>query len=611
MSSDGKLSELVLRWEELRGRGQPVTPEELCRDTPELLVPLRAEIQLLERLTPLDEAPTGTDTTVDRTALPPGPMRGPALPGYEILGKLGHGGMGLVFRARHLSLDRIVAVKVLRTGFLADEYEIERFRLEARAMAQLDHRHIVPIYDHGDYQGVPYFTIKFMPGGNLADRVRPGGEALPVTVGLMEKIARAVHYAHEAGILHRDLKPANILLDETGEPCVCDFGLAKFINTDSDLTLPGAVLGTIPYMAPEQASGQTDRIGPATDVWALGVILYELIAGRRPFAGPSLEDVKTKVLRDEPSSLTKARPDVPADLEAIVLKCLRKEPEQRYGSAAELADALNAYLHADSHPAPLRPRPRFVVWAAIFAVVALVSALVVASLLWQREPDQTQVVPPQPLTLIASAKPLKDYRWLIGTEGPTLKADVPNEGVLLQSEGLAVVELLAEPPWEHYRLEAEVRHESGAKSAVGIFGAHGAYHSARGVHHCLWALVYADLGQFRGKMELSAARYDDFAPYEHEDASAKLKGFMAAAMKNQPSDWRPLALIVDGQGVHAEWGADRVADVSDTRAGQLVERTMESYQQEVQAGFTPRGGVGIFVQHGSASFKNVVLKPLP
>src|SRR5262249_27235025 len=174
----------------------------------------------------------------------------------------------VVYEARDLALDRVVVLKMLREGALADEHQVQRFRLEMRAMAQLDHPHVVPIYENGEYQGQPYFTMKFMRGGSLAYHLERFGGDPRVAATLMEKVARAVHYLHGKKIYHRDLKPLNILLDEKDEPCVSDFGLAKSLDHEMDLTQPGQVMGTWPYMAPEQAAGQTEKVIPATDIWA-------------------------------------------------------------------------------------------------------------------------------------------------------------------------------------------------------------------------------------------------------------------------------------------------------------------------------------------------------
>jgi serine/threonine-protein kinase len=267
---------------------------------------------------------------------------------YERLEEMPRSGMGVVYKARDPVLKIDVALKTMQAAPGEERPELaERFDREAQALALLDHPHIVRIYDTGRHGGQAYFTMGFMTGGSLdrrLDRFRDPRAA----AALVEKVARAMHYVHERGILHRDLKPGNILLDERGEPRVTDFGLAKFRDSELELTRPGAVLGTLPYMAPEQASGQLDRIGPATDIWALGVILYELLTGRRPFEGKMREAVASLICTAEPPKPRGLRPGLDRALETVALKCLEKRPEDRYRSAGELADDLGLWLSGES-----------------------------------------------------------------------------------------------------------------------------------------------------------------------------------------------------------------------------------------------------------------------
>jgi serine/threonine-protein kinase len=285
---------------------------------------------------------------------PPGPAGpgGPAIPGYEVLGELGRGGMGVVYLARQVALDRLVALKMILAGSHAGDQELARFRTEAEAVARLQHPHIVQIHEVGAQGGLPYFSLEFCPGGSLDKKL--AGTPLPpaAAAALVEKLARAMQAAHHKGVLHRDLKPANVLLAEDGTPKVTDFGLAKKLG-GAGQTQSGAVMGTPSYMAPEQAEGRPGAVGPAADVYALGAILYECLTGRPPFRAETPLETLLQVRTAEPVPPGRLVPKVPRDLETICLKCLRKEPPKRYPSALELADDLRRFLE----DRPIRARP--------------------------------------------------------------------------------------------------------------------------------------------------------------------------------------------------------------------------------------------------------------
>ncbi len=300
---------------------------------------------------------------------PRGPARPPerewpAIAGYEILGLLGRGGMGKVYKARQVHLQRLVALKVILAGEDADAEQVARFREEARVIARMQHANIVQIYDVGEEDGHPFIALELVEGGSLAEQLR--GTPMPVAPAarLVETLARAIHAAHQQGVIHRDLKPANILLSppafmpghlggmEGWVPKITDFGLAKRRDESVGLTQSGAVMGTPSYMAPEQAAGQTREIGPGSDIYALGVILYELITGRTPFRGNTIE-ILDQVRHATPPPPRRHEPEIPADLETICLKCLEKEPGQRYGSASALAADLKRFL--EDKPIMARP----------------------------------------------------------------------------------------------------------------------------------------------------------------------------------------------------------------------------------------------------------------
>ena len=268
----------------------------------------------------------------------------PRIDGYDVESVIGRGGAGVVFKARQLTLSRIVALKMLRAGPHAEPQELARFRREADAIAALRHPNIVQVYDFGDVGGSPFFTMEFVEGGNLAERIAGAPQDVRKAGKFVATAAIAVQFAHKSGIVHRDLKPANILLTAEGVPKLTDFGLAQFVEAGHEFTMTGTRLGTPSYMAPEQALGKTSEIGPAADIYALGAVLYELLTGRPPFKGGSPAATERQVIANEPLPPSRVNAMVPRDLERICLKCLQKAPARRYASAQDLADDLHRFL---------------------------------------------------------------------------------------------------------------------------------------------------------------------------------------------------------------------------------------------------------------------------
>ena len=263
---------------------------------------------------------------------------------YELLDAIAHGGMGAVYRARQVGVNRAVALKMILAGRFASAAEVQRFRAEAAAAGALDHPNIVPVYEVGEHEGRHFFSMKLVTGGSLASRVADYQRDPRAAAALIAAVARAVHHAHQHGVLHRDLKPSNILLDGDGRPYVSDFGLAKRFDADGGLTQSEAVVGTPSYMAPEQASGGSKRATIAADVYGLGAILYELLSGRPPFQADTRLETLRRVQEQEPSSIRPANRKVGRDLETVCLKCLSKDPRRRYASAEALADDLERWL---------------------------------------------------------------------------------------------------------------------------------------------------------------------------------------------------------------------------------------------------------------------------
>jgi WD40 repeat protein len=310
---------------------------------------------------------------------------------YELRRVLGRGGMGVVYQAQQLSLNRPVALKMLRSGDLANAAELRRFQVEAEAVAALDDPHIVPVYEVGAHQGRRYLSMKLVPGGSLAGRLAEYAADPRAAAGLLATVARAVHHAHQRGILHRDLKPANILVDEQDRPHVTDFGLAKRVEAGDDLTLSGAIMGTPGYMAPEQAAGRRSAITTVADIYGLGAILYATLTGRPPFQADSVLETLDQVRERPPEPPSRLNRRVGRDLETICLKCLEKDPRRRYDSAAAVAADLERYLAGE----PILARrtglvERAAKWArrrpaiaSLLGLVAQVAALGVAGIAWQ------------------------------------------------------------------------------------------------------------------------------------------------------------------------------------------------------------------------------------
>jgi serine/threonine protein kinase len=334
--------ELLVQWEEHRANCDSVSPEQLCPDNPQLLAQLRDRIARREKmLAALDLSPEESGSF----AAGPAPGTLPQIDGYEILELIGQGGMGVVYKARQFGLNRIVAIKMILSGVNASPQELKRFRSEAEAVARLAHPNIVQIFEIGEQNTCPYLTLEYVPGGSLAQQIE--GVPLPPrrAADLVLALAKGIQHAHDRGIVHRDLKPGNVLIHADGTPKIADFGLAKHAEGNLAHTMTGAIIGSPTYMSPEQAAGSGAEIGPATDVYALGVILYEMLTGRPPFKGDSVIATIQQVREQDPLPPRLVQPKIPRDLETICLKCLEKKPLNRYASAAALAQDLQAYLH--------------------------------------------------------------------------------------------------------------------------------------------------------------------------------------------------------------------------------------------------------------------------
>ena len=375
MSNEAQLDELLYRWEELAGRGQRAAPEELCADCPELAEELARRVKVLEEM----DSVFDTSTHRRNTAAPDSDFE---LPGYEILTEIGSGGMGVVYKARQIQLDRIVAIKTLRGGPDATVEEIDRFHTEAESVAKLSHPGIVSIHDVGEVDGRHFFSMDFVEGQTLEQLIRDKSLSGERAARYLQSIAQAVDAAHEQGILHRDLKPSNVLIDLADQLRITDFGLAKRIEGASKHTATGEILGTPSFMPPEQATGDNRQVNRRSDVYALGGLLYAMLTGRPPFRADTSVATVLQVINDEPVAPRRLNTAIDRDLETICLKCLEKNPGARYATARQVAEECERFLAGRPiHARPISTLARGRRWCRRNPMSATLAAAIVVSLL--------------------------------------------------------------------------------------------------------------------------------------------------------------------------------------------------------------------------------------
>jgi serine/threonine protein kinase len=650
---DRYLFDRLLEWEQRRDEGKPATPEELCADRPNAAGEVREWIRRLDLCAQLLTVGVGgpEESTAD-------PCEGvaecpPEIAGFEIRGVLGRGGMGVVYDGWDPTLLRRVAVKVLQPStahrrVARPELCTARFERERQVLARLEDDYVVPVYQAGVWAGRPYIAMAFVPGGPLSRRCAELTARGPRAVAaFMEKVARGVQAAHQAGVLHRDLKPGNILVDGRGNPRVVDFGLAKFwageepppddvdtidelAQTESDkLTRPGVRPGTPPYMAPEQYDPRLGRVGPATDVWALGVVLFELLSGRRPFAGDSVVRLADQVCREPAPTFRGAGVRAPRWLEAVVARCLAKSPDDRFATAGELADALHAGL---------RPRRRMV---AALALGSIMLAVVVAFIIGQRNPpekkfeDLPEVV--RALNDLENGKEVvlidenrrAPFHELFGESAVRPYAD--DDGPMsFRSKwpGEAAVELLPRLPPGSYQVKAVVRHSAGDNkfARVSVYVAGQYWKSARGKHLGCLSLAFADVGPGAEKRDpgrptnyladfrclLTGAVETDS---EHWDSRAvKSWPYLTAVAAGVNPGWRTLVFEVTPTAVTASW--DGRKPVGTQRADEVATRRNDHFAAypALRPADLPAdplaGGIGLTLNNATIDVKDFRVTPL-
>ena len=440
----GRLDDLVLAYLQSVEAGQPLDREELIAGHPDLaadLVDFFANQDRIARLA--DELPTPPD------GRPHVPRRIRVFGDYESLEEIAQGGMGVVYKARQKSLNRTVAVKMVLAGPQASDSAVRRFRAEAEAVAQLQHPAIVSIYEVGEHERQPYFSMEYVAGPSLAELARRNPLPAREAAEYIRQSATAVQFAHEHGVLHRDLKPSNLLLDASGRVRITDFGLAKHLADDDRLTTTGEVLGTPSYMAPEQARGDHSHVGPAADVYSLGAVLYEMLTGRAPFRAATAVETLRQVQDADPVSVRRLNTSVPRDMETIALRCLQKRPADRYRTAAELAGDLGRYLRGEPIVArPIGPAARLWRWCRRKPVVAGLSAAVLV------------LAVAVTLVSVVAAVWLRDERNTIRDQNETIRQEV-HRALTAESAERQFKERYREALWQSYRSQAQAVRASG------------------------------------------------------------------------------------------------------------------------------------------------------
>lgn len=533
MIVDDELVHLIMRYEQARENGKTLTPEELCSETPEKLSALRDYLLELQKF----DLDYENDPDLTSPYAPKRTSVAPTIPGYDIGEEIGYGGMGTVFAATYLHLNQPRAVKVIRGDALSGQRKILRFEREARLLAELEHDNIVAIHEANFQDGQPYFVMPLIRGGSLQQSKTEFLNDPKKAALLIEKVALAVHHAHEHGIVHRDLKPANILINTDGKPLVSDFGIAMLLadedveridtladdDVDTDdlmytrLTTNGKAIGTVPYMSPEQLRSDTTAVDRRSDIWALGVILYELLTGERPFSG-KFSEVVSRINAGTFVPPHRLNKNIDRSLSNIVVKCLQVNPAQRYQTAQQLATALNAWQHGDAFPEETRQRKmrRLARTSALAIALFLTIGTGTLALLYlnNEPPDPYQTYLDNAQKSIAKlkegelvelvgpgvAEPNYWIRFDAGKQVTEKRTETGDTEIHLASTGASFMEFLPEVPLENYRIRAILRHTLGVRGESYIGISSQTYHAPfdNGMFYFLPSYIYSDFFNNQG-----------------------------------------------------------------------------------------------------------------
>jgi serine/threonine-protein kinase len=576
----------------------------------------------------------------------------PRIGRFELCGELGRGGMGVVYRAYQADLRRAVALKMILAGAHASDRQRAHFFREARLAAGLRHPNIVQVYEVGEQRDCPFIALEYMDGGSLARRLKQVRPTFRESAQLLETLARAVHFAHQSGVVHRDLKPANILLQRKqglplnaaalpaqqtldGQPLtdswlpkIADFGLAREFDTDATVT--GQVAGTPCYMAPEQAEGRKEEQKPPVDIYGLGAILYELLTGRPPFKADSAAKTLELVKRTDPIAPRRFRPDVPRDLENICLKCLEKKPSDRYASAADLADDLARFQRDE--PVQARGRPiweRGLRWirrqpAAAVAALALATVLFTTATVlsffqvsFKERPSAAglrsiyrELRQGESVQLLGATGLPRWYRWHQG-EIPFNLAFQKTQALRLKSWVPMMLELLPEPPLERFRIRGEFMYleENGNLGHCGFYFSHAAIPAGKGHTDSFLAATFEHGPKAVGVHALFE-KVDQELPAD-DSISRSLHVLRRHRFPLQIRQWKELLVEITPEGVRASWDGTWLQGLhpSEFITRDYIEEHLP-LQNVSPPKYRPRGPIGIFVRNESVAIRNVYVEPL-